>query len=179
MSAGGVGLFINENYKYRVLDRSTNSSYQALWIEILLPNHKKNICGIFYRQHDNVDQFFDYLSDSLEYFSGHNNNIYLMGDFNVDFLKYENCEYSQALLQCMQRSSASLTDNIFTNNPTNNISSGNIVTNTADHFLQICIVNVNKQKLLHTKKTKLWDYSSFNANKFMKDLRWLDWIFWG
>ena len=26
LSAGGVGFFINENYKYRVLERSTNSS---------------------------------------------------------------------------------------------------------------------------------------------------------
>ena len=101
LSAGGVGLFINENYKYRVSERATNISYQALGIEILLPNHKKNICGIVYRQHNNGDQFLDY-SDSLEYFSNHNNNIYLMGDFNIDLLKYENCKYRQTLLQCMQ-----------------------------------------------------------------------------
>ena len=95
------------------------------------------------------------------------NNIYLMGDFNIDLLKYENCKYSQTLLQCMQSfsmlptidkptrvygSSATLIDNIFTNNLTNNISSGNIVTDTTDHFSQLCIVNVNKQKLPHTKK---------------------------
>ena len=43
LSVGGVGLFTNENYKYGVLERSTNSSYQALWIEILLPNNKKKI----------------------------------------------------------------------------------------------------------------------------------------
>ena len=98
LSAGGVGFFINENCKYRVLERSTNSSYQALWIEILLPNHKKNFCGIVYRQHNDEDQFLDYLSDSLEYFSSHNNNIYLMGDFNIDLVKYENCIYSQSLL---------------------------------------------------------------------------------
>ena len=161
-------VFIKENYKYRVLERSTNSSYQALWIEILLPNHKKNICGIVYRQHNNADQFLDYFSDSLEYFSNHNNNnIYLKGNFNIDLLKYENCKYSQTLLQCMQSfsmlpttdkptrvygSSATLIDNIFTNNLMNNISSGNIVTDTTDHFSQVCIVNVNKQKLPHTKK---------------------------
>ena len=134
LSAGGVGLFIKENCKYRVLERCTNYSYQALWIEILLPNQKKNICGIVYRQHNNADQFLHYLSDSLEYFS--NNIIYLMGDFNIDLLKYENCKYSQTLLQCMQSfsmlpatdkptrvygSSATLIDNIFTNNLMNNI----------------------------------------------------------
>ena len=48
-------------------------------------------------------------------------------------------------------SSATLLDNIFTNNLTNNISSGNIVTDTTDHFSQVCIVNVNKQKLPNTK----------------------------
>ena len=190
MSAGGVGLFINENYKYRVLERSTNSSYEALWIEILLPNHKKNICGIVYRQHNNADQFLDDLSDSLEYFSNHNNNIYLIRDFNIDLLKYENCKYSQTLLQCMQSfsmlptidkptrvygSSVTLIDNIFTNNPTNNISSGNIVTDTTDHFSQVCIVNVNKQKLPHTKKTKFRDYSSIDVNKFMNDLSAINW----
>ena len=72
-------------------------------------------------------------------------------------------------------SSATLIDNIFTNNLTYNISSCNIVTDTTDHFSQVCIVNVNKQKLPHTKKTKFRDYSSFNANKFMNDLRAINW----
>ena len=52
----------------------------------------------------------------------------------------------------------------------NNISSGNIVTNATDHFSQVCIVNVNKQELPHTKMTKLRDYYTFNVNKFMNDL---------
>ena len=113
-----------------------------------------------------------------------------MGDFNIDLLKYENCKYSQTLLQCMQSfsmlptidkptrvygSSATLIDNIFTNNLTNNISSGNIVTDTTDHFSQVCIVNVNKQKLPHSKKTKFKDSSSFNANEFMNDLSAINW----
>ena len=73
-----------------------------------------------------------------------------MGDFNIDLLKYENCKYNHTLLQYMQNfsmlptidkptrvygSSATLIDNIFTNNLTNNISGGNIVTDTTDHFL--------------------------------------------
>ena len=72
-------------------------------------------------------------------------------------------------------SSATLIDNIFTNNLTNNISSGNIVTDTTDHFSQVCIVNVNKQKLPHTKKTKFRDYSSIDVNKFMNDLSAINW----
>ena len=113
-----------------------------------------------------------------------------MGDFNIDLLKYENCKSSQTLLQCMQSfsmlptidkptrvygSSATLIDNIFTNNLTNDISRGNIVTDTTDHFSQVCIVNVNKQNLPHTKKTKFRDNSSFNANKFTNDLSAINW----
>ena len=63
-------------------------------------------------------------------------DIYLMGDFNIDLLKYENCTYSQALLHCTQSfsmlpvidkptrvygTSATLIDNIFTNNLENSI----------------------------------------------------------
>ena len=75
----------------------------------------------------------------------------------------------------MYGSSATLIDNIFTNDLANNISSGNIVTDTTDHFSQVCIVNVNKQNLPHTKKTKFRDYSSFDANKFMNDLSAINW----
>ena len=126
----------------------TNSSYQALWIEFQQSNDNENTCGIVCRQHNDTNEFLDYLSESLERFNRHNHNIYLMGDFNIDLLKYKNCTYSQALLHCTQSfsmlpvldkptrvygTSATLIDNIFTNNLENSIVGGNIVT---DHFSQ-------------------------------------------
>ena len=147
--AAGPRACFQQNPKYRVIERSTNSSYQALQIKILLPNDKKNICGIVYGQHNNADQFLDYLSSPSSISVVIIILTYLIGGFNIDLLKYENCKYSQTLLQCMQSfsmlptidkptrvygSSATLIDNIFTNNLTNNISSGNIVTDTTDHL---------------------------------------------
>ena len=64
---------------------------KALWIEFQQSNDKKNMCGIVYRQHNDANEFLDYLSESLERFNRHNHNIYLMGDFNIDLLKY--CRY--------------------------------------------------------------------------------------
>ena len=61
LSAGGVGLFIDDNVKYRIVERVTNSSYQALWIEFQQSNDKKNVCGIVYRQHNDANEFLDYL----------------------------------------------------------------------------------------------------------------------
>jgi hypothetical protein len=33
-AAGGVGMYIDSSLKYKILERSSNESYQALWIEI-------------------------------------------------------------------------------------------------------------------------------------------------
>ena len=154
LSAGGVGLFIDQNCKYRVFERVSNSRYQALWIELHLPNNKKSVCGVTYRQHNNANEFLDYLSDFLERLCRQNINIYIMGDFNIDLL-YETCSYTQTLLQTMQSfsmfpvvdkptrvhgNSATFIDNIFINNPENNIVSGNIVSDTTDHYSQMCIL---------------------------------------
>ena len=149
LSAGGVGLFIDKNVKYRIVERVTNSSYQALWIEFQQSHNKKNVCGIVYRQHNDANEFLDYLSESLKRFSRNNHNIYLMGDFNIDLLKYENCIHGQTLLHCIQSfsmlpvvdkparvygTSATLIDNIFANNLENSIVGGNICTDITDHY---------------------------------------------
>ena len=72
-----------------------------------------------------------------------------MGDFSIDMLKYETCSYTQTLLQTMQSftmfpvvdkpttvygNSTTLIDNIFINNPENNIVSSNIVSDTDVHI---------------------------------------------
>ena len=76
-----------KNCKYRVLERVSNSYYQALWIELHLPNNKKSVCGVTYRQHNNVNEFLEYLLDFLERQCHQNQNIDLMTDFNIDLLK--------------------------------------------------------------------------------------------
>ena len=190
LSAGGVGLFIDQNCKYRVLERVSNSRYQALWIELHLPNNKKSVCGVTYRQHNNANEFLEYLTDFLERQCRQNQNIYLMGDFNIDLLKYETCSYTQTLLQTMQSfsmfpvvdkptrvygNSATLIDNIFINNPENNIVSGNIVSDTTDHFSQMCILTSHCKPFFPNNKTKVRDYSTFNAKSFIDDLQNINW----
>ena len=44
-------------------------------------------------------EFLDYLSDFLERQSRQNLNIYIMGDFNIDLLKYATCSYTQTLVR--------------------------------------------------------------------------------
>ena len=109
-----------------------------------------------------------------------------MGDFNIDRLKYETCGYTQTLLQTMQSfsmvpvvdkptrvygNSATLIDNIFLNNPENNIVCGNIVSDTTDHFSQMCILTSQCKTFFSNDKTKVRDYSAFNAKSFINDLQ--------
>ena len=190
LSTGGVGLFIDQNCKYRILERVSNSCYRALWIEHHLPNNKKSVCGVTYRQHNNANEFLDYLSDFLERLCRQNINIYIMGDFNIDLLKYETCSYTQTLLQTMQSfsmfpvvdkptrvhgNSATLIDNIFINNPKNNIVSGNIVSDTTDHYSQMCILTLQCKIFFPNNKTKVRDYSTLNAKSFINDLQNINW----
>ena len=154
--------------------------------------HKKisSVCGVTYRQHNNANEFLEYLSDFLERQCRQNQNIYLMGDFNIDLLKYETCSYTQTLLQTMQSfsmfpvvdkptrvygNSATLIDNIFINNPENNIVSGNIVSDTTDHFSQMCILTSHCKPFFPNNKTKVRDYSTFNAKSFIDDLQNINW----
>ena len=113
-----------------------------------------------------------------------------MGDFNIDLLKYETCGYTQTLLQTMQSfsmfpvvdkptrvygNSATLIDNIFLNNPENNIVCGNIVSDTTDHFSQMCILTSQCKTFFSNNKTKVRDYSAFNAKSFINDLQNINW----
>ena len=120
-----------------------------------------------------------------------NRVIYLMGDVNIDVLKSESCSYSKkppeltqsfSLLPAVDKptrvygNSATLIDNIFSNNLENSLICGNIVTDTTDHFTQVCIVATHPNPLNYSKqRKKISDYSSFNANRFLSELQEIEW----
>ena len=81
------------------------------------------VCGIIYYQHNSPDYFLMHLD---------NKDVYIMGDFNMDLLNCESSQISQDYLlslrscyliptedkpSCVHRTSATLIDNIFVNNP--------------------------------------------------------------
>ena len=70
---------------------------------------------------------------------------------------------------------ATLIDNIFINNPENNIVSGNIVSDTTDHFSEMCILTSHCKTFFLNNKTKVRDYSTFNAKSFIDDLQNINW----
>ena len=98
----GVGLYINELIPYRILEKESTSSFQALWCELNMRKGKNIICGVVYRRHNCPDHFLEYLSSKLETLCARNNETILLGDFNIDLLKIESCRYSQKLFETLQ-----------------------------------------------------------------------------
>ena len=87
-----------------------------------------------------------YLQNTLEKLSYENKDIILMGDFNIDILKYDDSAafldmmYENFLLQYISSPtrvtprSQTLFDNIFSNITEDEIISGNITTAISDHY---------------------------------------------
>ena len=87
-------MYINNCLKFKVLERTSKEAFQALWIEIESPKSKNIVCGVIYRQHNDPEQFLQYLYMTLEKLSSSDKVVYLMDDFNIDLLKSEIYEYS-------------------------------------------------------------------------------------
>ncbi|KAK2556625.1 putative RNA-directed DNA polymerase from transposon X-element [Acropora cervicornis] len=189
LSCGGVGMYINNCLKFKVLERTSKEAFQALWIEIESPKSKNIVCGVIYRQHNDPEQFLQYLDMTLEKLSSSDKAVYLMGDFNIDLLKCEISDYSHNFLLSLQcysffpvidkptrvyKNSATLIDNIFVNRFDHKISGGNIVSEISDHYSQFCFIHSLTPKNL-TTKCKIRDYSNFSEECFINDVSETDW----
>ena len=132
----------------------------------------------------NFNNFLDYMENTLNKISNENKEIYICGDFNSDLLKmdrninhkkfYEQM-YSYGLLSQITQptrvteNTATIMDNIFSNNMDNKILSGNIITDFSDHYTQF--VSVVRDKIDY-KSIKMFirDYSNFSEDSFRDDV---------
>ena len=112
-----------------------------------------------------------------------------MGDFNINLLGVETCNYAHNFLLSLQsfsliptidkptrvyKNTATLIDNILVNKLDAGIYSGNIVSDISDHYSQFCIFQ--KTKVVGKKGgKKTQDFSYFSENNFADELSQFDW----
>ena len=190
LASGGVALFIDEKHNYRVLEKTSNTVFQALWIEIYLVKKKNVICGIIYRQHNSPECFLQHFDESIEKYTALDKEICILGDFNIDLLKVEISNYSQDFIMSLQScyliptvvkpstrvrsTSATLIDNIFVNTPEKVLVSGNFISDISDHFSQFCILtSIVTQTKAESRKVR--DFSKFSPDSFTADISQVDW----
>ena len=179
-------MYIKDSLNYTIIDKTSNEAFQALWIEFHLSRQPNIICGVVYRQHNSPQQFLDYFEETIEKFSALNKPIFIMGDFNINLLAVETCNYAHKFFLSLQsysliptvdkptrvyNNSATLIDNIFVNKLDSKIKSGNIVSDISDHY---CIVHGVKVTAGKSKISKR-DYSQFSEHDFLAELAEINW----
>ena len=125
----------------------------------------------------------------LENLSHENKTIAIMGNFNIDLLKYDTEKDSADFLDSMYASfllpyitpsrvaprSKTLIDNIFSDNIEDGSISGNIVTTISDHYAQLLLLqnlndkNPTKSEIYHQ------DFKKLNKNNLERDLANTNW----
>ena len=187
---GGTSIFTSK--KFYTVERQDlkvqHDHYEAVWIELINKNHKNIICGSLYRHpHDTVDlynDFLSYLESCISKITKEGKTIYLCGDFNSDLLKYDNTNNYKKFYDLLSSygifpmillptrvsgDSATIVDNIFTNNIDNPLNSGNIKTDLSDHYSQF--ISIQNQKMdLKTITIYKRDYSKFSEESFRDDV---------
>ena len=185
---GGTALYVNSNFN--VFERNDlkiqNDLFESVWTEITNKSSKNILCGCIYR-HPNYDlsEFLVYLESTLTTVSSENKEIYICGDFNIDLLKLEDknnyltfynllCSHGFLPLiihptRIVENQEPSLIDNIFSNNVSDEIISGNIYLTLSEHLSQFASIKRDK---LDAKKINIFDrdYSNFSATDFYDDV---------
>ena len=148
---GGVALLIKEGLVYKErpdLNIFKEGIIETVFAELVGTGSQKNdIVGIIYRPPNaDLKQFNEEIAKVLERVQ--NVNTYLMGDFNVDLLKASHRPTQEfiegftekgffptiALPTRLTDTTATLIDNIWTNNVTKNTTSGLVTVRISDHL---------------------------------------------
>ena len=194
-TAGGTALFINNNLSFSPRhDLTIYKPFQleSNFIEIVNPKRTNIIIGCIYR-HPNMDlsDFIEnYLSILLDKISKENKTVYLLGDFNVDLLKYDQHNLTNDFLDTLAtnfflpniflptrigNTSKTLTDNIFSNSLSNETVSGNISASISDHLPQFSIFPDIFTDYPSPKSNVVErDWDNFNQQNFILDYFELD-----
>ena len=189
-SKGGSTIYAKSNLNVveRVDLNITHTDFECIWVEIKNVKSKNIICGSMYRHPwnniNNFDNFYIYLENIFNKLTKENKELYLCGDFNIDLLKIDDinshkkfyellCSYGllpqifYPTRECGE--SSTIIDNIFTNNLSSTILSGNIHTDISDHYSQFVFVKRDK---IDYKTMSIYsrDYSKFCVDSFRDDV---------
>ena len=170
---GGLAIYINKSKfdaaSFAILDTlseaSTIEKGEFLFLEIDTgPKSKNIIIGNFYRSPAHKPaEFIDHYNMILDSLKKHSNkHILLMGDANIDYLKYDTCPHAKDLFNVVSQHglipvisrptritehTMTLIDHIYTNAIMNFKSSGVIMDPFADHLGIFIKIEVHLQKI--------------------------------
>jgi hypothetical protein len=201
VQGGGVGIYVKKCFHFTVLANVSifhDRIFESIFCEITVNPTKKIIVGSIYRPtlsvnnlsaNDQFNQFCEILTNINFELQKLNSDLYLLGDFNIDVLKYSSCYkaktyidllFSLGLIQVITKptrckpTSATLIDHACINSQAPCISSYIIISHISDHFP--VIVKVKNVASNNTPKyVEFRDFSVTNTLNFKLALNGQDW----
>ena len=178
---GGVAIYIKNGYHCKVLSDfslSIDNCLECLTVELCVSGKKNiRICVAYRQPRTNIDDLIETTVKVLDN-SCNSKMCYLCGDLNIDLLKYDNQKGTRDFLNALfsigmfplidrpsriTEYSATLIDNIFSNNFNEKISNGLLINDISDHLpvfsvtkeckilfvqLSICLKGIQRLMLL-------------------------------
>ena len=174
-------------------DLSLNSDIcESLFIEIYSPGRKNINVGVLYRPPTvHPVDFIESFDDFLHLINQENKLTFFMGDFNIDLLQYESHQATQDFVNSLfsnyqlplinkpthiTETSATLIDNIISNNTDCNISSGILFADITDHLpvFQISTFSTHKTPLRSEQYVRR-EINACNIASFSNELSKVNW----
>ena len=161
------------------LNAFTNDNFECVFVKLSSSTFKTKVLGSVYRpSNSNLDLFMSGFESVLYHFNHFGVECLIVGDFNIDLLKYDahrgtgsflDCPHENALMPLITKPTrftsdfSTLIDNIFTNKPNNLMLSGILLTDISDH-LSVFYISVTKNKINVPKFTTISTRSITNQN---------------
>ena len=155
--------------------------FESMFIEIVNKTERNFIVGVIYRPHADIEIFSSNLEGIMDIVHQENKSSMIMGDANVDLLKFQthvksnnyiDGTFSHGFLPIISKrttSSASLIDHMCTNLITSSYHSGIIIHDVVDNFGIFCLFH-GKSKPSKPSNTKYRSFSMDNISKFKTKL---------
>ena len=197
---GGVAIFVKSEFKltHRVdlkIPNSETIKVEDLWYEVTTGNKDTFLIGTIYRHpKGNVKHFTDKVEYNIDTIikSKRIKDCFIVGDLNIDLLKYDSHQDTGEFLNTMLRygfmptillptrvtsHSCTLIDHIFYYSKTfkENFLSGNLFTDISDHFANFIILDSKTRKEQRNQRPNVRIFSEKNKENFKKSLGQNDW----
>jgi exonuclease III len=174
VQGGGVAIYVKSCFTVNELPQYSvfiDKIIETIFVEIITPSKKKITIGSLYRSNSKstsltemqqLSQFNETLSNILSDLSEAERDVYLLGDLNIDLLKYKSSSiatdfvesiFSHGFLQIITHptrcigNSATLIDHVITNNIQSAYESCIIISRISDHYPVVSFINNPSKKL--------------------------------
>ena len=162
---------------------------ESCWVQIDAgKNNKTLIIGCIYKRPTcNLEQFRNQLNNIIKILNPNSHEIYIFGDINIDFLKYNEHSQTEEFFDMLPANNvlpiitkptrltdhtATLIDHIYTNS-LQNFTSGSLTVDITDHLPIFCVIDAQPPR--NNNERYFRDYSKFKNELFLDDINLIDW----